>query len=256
MPVSLSSEKVFDFKKRPEFLRKPKKPSVPGMRRSREAVKFRPLDEDLSSSSDDEDLTAVEPSYPGLPRPLSSASTRSDTVINDDGSRLTSVNSHVFDVEAEKAKLGRARNRMAEHAEHDTPGYSDFEEDVTVSAQPEDSASRNGQWSPAFLRRHSQVSTQSHQSRRMASPPASRERRSPDAPILPYAPAPATPSLIRAVQRISQAQHDAFGPLMSPVAPAHSTPAAVGGLPAPDPSPRWDMFWREVRAKAEHPSAS
>ena len=90
-------------------------------------------------------------------------------------------------------------------------------------------------------------------------------------PITPGAvPVPATPSLIKAIDRIAVAQRDAFG---VPVGlPASTTPEAVSkpsrdGSGVVDPlvtmegsakvektkerAPRWEEFWREVRVKAQ-----
>jgi len=76
-----------------------------------------------------------------------------------------------------------------------------------------------------------------------------------------------TPSLIKAIDRLTVAQQDAFGAagkLLRPgLPPSKSNPVGMSGLPgakAYPPSPdfggeddksqKWDSFWREVREKA------
>jgi len=139
--------------------------------------------------------------------------------------------------------------------------YSDYEEDLSTAYHPGDHAhktaisTKDQDWQPGFLKRH--------HPRQLPTPEGHHPPQS-------AKPVPATPSLIKALDRIAVAQRDAFGPPVEIVG---------GGLPPPnlanvnaaDPSkrereiesggkrrrpsqeraPRWDDFWREVQVKAQ-----
>jgi len=163
------------------------------------------------------------------------------------------------EIEAVKDRFrprGRRGNGQSKAQEEEVE-YSDYEEDLTALKGKADNAQGEG-WSPAFLKRH-----QSHLQ--------GSETTTMTVPITPGAvPVPATPSLIKAIDRIAVAQRDAFG---VPVGlPALTTPKAVGkssrdGSGVVDPlvtmeagakvektkerAPRWEEFWREVRVKAQ-----
>jgi hypothetical protein len=129
--------------------------------------------------------------------------------------------------------------------------YSDYEEDISLT---KDRRSGNSfavdgeRWSPAFLGRH-----QSQSSRK---PPL----RQPLAQIVPGGvPVRATPSLIKAMDRIAMAQNDAFGIAAGVSATdakrvsrltEESEPGMGIATNQTRRAPRWEEFWREVRVKA------
>lgn len=139
--------------------------------------------------------------------------------------------------------------------------YSDYEEDVSAQrgllrraslAAARAAPDADGGWTPGFLQRLADTND---------------EEVSEFAPPRP-APVPATPSLLRALDRLALAQREAYGAAAGP-SPLGALPAAeaVVGREAPrDASkegrredetgmservPRWEEFWREVRAKAQ-----
>jgi len=131
--------------------------------------------------------------------------------------------------------------------------YSDYEDDASSTrGRSGNSFAADGErWSPAFLARH-QSSTNSPK------PPL----RPPTAQIPGAMPVPATPSLIKAIERIAVAQKDAFGiqaggvSVTDPTKPNHVSDITEGepdlGMSANQMqrAPRWEEFWREVRVKA------
>ncbi|TFK48645.1 hypothetical protein OE88DRAFT_1810084 [Heliocybe sulcata] len=226
-----SQDGAFEYERRPAFLRKASsKKSIGTGKRSREAIKFRPLAvEELSSDSEDEH----EQGYFDLksqPRPKGFVPKKTAST----GSGRTAVEE--TDVEKERRTIGKALGK-------DAPEYSDYEEDVTVSAEKERLARENERrqpgWSPEFIRRASLNSSGS----------GSGSKRSESTAVGTPAPAgavPMTPSLIKALDRISAAQQAVYGPS------GPSTPVADEGLPSsqPDKGARWETFWRDVKAKA------
>jgi hypothetical protein len=127
--------------------------------------------------------------------------------------------------------------------------YSDYEEDTRSTKERSGNPfNRDGErWSPAFLVRHQLPSPRK--------PPLG----PPIAQILPGAmPVPATPSLIKAIDRIAVAQQDAFGIAggVSVTDPEKSKPVSQlteedephVGIAANqmERAPRWEEFWREV----------
>jgi hypothetical protein len=235
------------FEKTPEFLRRAKKRSS-GSRKNRGIVKFRPLDVDnLGSDSDsDSDFDDTKPRTPlGSPMtvhlrpwlpprpPLSSRSTGSTTVLEDDSSEAQIEKIENPDViEKEKAKLFTMRKSMYNVGKAEVPEYSDHEEDVTAEVQ----ISRdNPAWSPPFLHRHR--NSQSEQSSKGSN--SSKSTRTP-----PPGAVPVTPSLINALDRIVVAQEQAYGVSVHDRLPEQRN--LVG--------PRWDLFWKDVNDKARQDS--
>ncbi|KAJ7740901.1 hypothetical protein DFH07DRAFT_891638 [Mycena maculata] len=243
----------FEFTKSPAFLKKGR--SVGHARfqarmggKKRGAVKFRT--DGLSSDSDadgENDPLRSPPHSPTVQRPwlrqkMSIAST-TPTLVDDSSAKG-------LDLDKEMGRVRGAKKLRVEGG--GAPEYSDFEEeDVTSLA-----ASKDGkEWSPGFLQRHrsgmnavsssasqhTTVHSNSSNSRPPTSPP---DTRSP-----PLVPVPATPSLIKALDRIAVAQKDAF--------PAPAGPEGMPGSPRTNTSPReepkgarWEDFWKEVRDKA------
>lgn len=158
------------------------------------------------------------------------------------------------DIDYDK-ELERLQARLGSR---ELPTYSD-DEDIGVKSKPKTApntvstfveAPASTAWSPAFLHRHQSQGTESKV------PSLENAALSPMiVPPIPGAvPLPATPSLIRAIDRITVAQKDAFG-----VQAPESYPSpqdAEAGLPQKhgqtETSPRrWDEFWREVSVKAQ-----
>ncbi|THG97782.1 hypothetical protein EW026_g4288 [Hermanssonia centrifuga] len=236
---------LLDAKPRIGFLRKKGTTRVPGAKRNRRAIKFRPLDEEEGLSSSDEDSPLQEKPWK-LTTSLSSAST------------VTLTNSRKVDFEGEKDMDLKPPKR------NEIPEYSDYEDDIGNVGKRV--VGRDGpNWTPEFIRRHS---TRSNQSRSKPSPTASPspsnttsqrtvvERQgtptTPSTSGVPFAAVPATPSLIRAVDRITAAHEALYRSQTSDVgavSPARETTASPPG----DRQQRdkaWDSFWTEVKAKA------
>jgi hypothetical protein len=160
------------------------------------------------------------------------------------------------DIDYDK-ELERLQARLGSR---DLPTYSD-DEDIGVKSKPKTApnivstlveAPASTTWSPAFLHRQQSQGTVS----KVPSLEKGKGALSPMVvpPIPGAVPLPATPSLIRAIDRITVAQKDAFG-----VQTPESYPSpqdAEAGLPQKrgqtETSPRrWDDFWREVSVKAQ-----
>lgn len=139
----------------------------------------------------------------------------------------------------------------------DTPDYSDFEDDVTTGATRLPPSGLDGAgWQPGFLRRASlKAESEAHRSPSVApssqhSAPSSQRTAVeqsassslPASPVIPpaFTPVPATPSLIRAIERVQAAYN-----------PATTSPTADPLSDEPK-GPKWNYFWQEVKAKAGH----
>ncbi|KAJ3573460.1 hypothetical protein NP233_g2409 [Leucocoprinus birnbaumii] len=262
----------------------------PTTTRKRKPVKFGALDE--LSSSDDEDIDDIKASpitFPPLgyssstptlvdepPKALRKKSTAIDT--SDDPKKPL-----VIDYDAELTELKRLKgSNHGNSVINGMPDYSDHEEeDLTSISQRQSRANINDQthsrWSPAFIKRHS------------GSLSVTAEPGSPAIPLPGSMPVSATPSLIKALDRIAIAQRDAFGHAAASPSVLASTPTIRGDTrsdPGKQPeigtadlrskgrkngfgaeeeeednaravqqarkerAPRWEEFWREVRAKA------
>ncbi|KAJ6567766.1 hypothetical protein DFH09DRAFT_1314274 [Mycena vulgaris] len=247
--VKLASGKnreSFEFQQSPAFLKKgrsvgPARFQARMAGKKRGAVKFRPVgQEGLSSDEDEEDdpfhSPQRSPTSPKLQRPwlrekMSMAST-TPTLVDDASAKGKDLD---FDKEIERVR--GAKKRHADSGE--APDYSDYEEDVTSLAAPT-GGSKDKDWSPGFLQRHrsggNAVSSTAGSQRTAVS--------ASNTSSAPLGAVPATPSLIKALDRIAVAQKDAF------------SQAPADGMPQPA-SPReeykgarWDDFWKEVRDKA------
>ncbi len=158
------------------------------------------------------------------------------------------------EIEAVKDKL--RRNGADGIGSKEEVEYSDYEEDVTKGQARRASVEDPGEpWSPGFFKRHQSQGAQS-QGHVLVPPRA-------DDILSGIMPVPATPSLIKAIDRITLAQRDAFGvqdansprttskeqPIRLNLEPP-SQPGDVDVVVAEKPTPRWEEFWREVRTKA------
>ncbi|KAG5648320.1 hypothetical protein DXG03_004892 [Asterophora parasitica] len=255
LPSDLPTSPGFLNKARPRNTQfNPQEDIAPGRKRP---VKF---GADLSSDSSDDD------SHPPNVRPWlkqkgSTMSSSSPTLVEEP--MPAPYGEYHLD-----AKLGDSRNNAKVVGAGDVLEYSDYEEDLGgPKAKPGPNEGEAG-WTPGFMRRYSSIDGSAGE----ASSSGSRSV----APVLvPMGAVPATPSLIKALDRISAAQRDAFGPgnmSSSPELPSSNqlygkkSLAKVDGLPkvqklddAGDEdgeemdkrrAPKWDDFWREVKDKA------
>ncbi|EMD39743.1 hypothetical protein CERSUDRAFT_112033 [Gelatoporia subvermispora B] len=217
------------FLLRPEQLRKPRKKFLPGTRRTREAVMFRALGDDDLLSSDEDDRTESTIEHDEKPRARAPVSwTASTTTLADEA---------VFDAEKRHGSKNSSRTSQKSFAHgsetvvaSDMPGYELEEEDVTTGITRD----HHHTWTPAFLRRHSV---------RTRPVPELDEHALSTEPVLPYSPIPATPSLIRAIDRIAVAQQAAYA--APEINMSTQIPTRLAGS-------TWDAFWTDVRMKAGH----
>lgn len=222
---------------------------------TRKPIKFgADLSSDSSGDDDDETLTGshaasspiVETKRPGLTRDASSAATLVDRGRNRSGLGEKEAEKDMgvdvdYDKEIKMVKDKLRKNSGGAGAEE--VEYSDYEEDLTTQM---DAKECEGGWVPGFMKRQQPYSPSTQQSHPVP------------------APVPATPSLIRAIDRIAVAQKDAFG---SVVVSSQSRDASAGighgqetTTPIPltgremererERAPGWGDFWREVGDKA------
>ncbi|KZW01589.1 hypothetical protein EXIGLDRAFT_760792 [Exidia glandulosa HHB12029] len=74
-----------------------------------------------------------------------------------------------------------------------------------------------------------------------------------DAPLPPGA-VPTTPSLLKALERVHQAQTSVYGPGSAPQTPQPGSPKSDGG--GEGGGERWQNFWSDVQAKASEPEGA
>ena len=163
-------------------------------------VKRPPLRSNSNSNSGSSTPTLVD-------RPLGRRGTIADQ-INDENPRLDAL--HKLDYDHEIMLLRRQRGVLA--ADDEDLDYSDYEErahsQIThVPGEMGERAAGGGGWSPAFLTKHlSQNSRQRHGDVQI--PPVS---------VPGPVPVPATPSLLKALDRVAVAQRAAYGIPTSPL---------------------------------------
>jgi hypothetical protein len=141
----------------------------------------------------------------------------------------------------------------AKKSEGGAPDYSDHEEDVTAHVDRiKRRVSRDAPgWSPDFLAKHRNGTS------------AGSNRSIPALATLGAAPVPATPSLIKAMERVAVAQREAFGPQGErtqttaglPDSSSTAIDEATPKIKEAEQSEkrngaRWQEFWREVKVKA------
>ncbi|KAF8158509.1 hypothetical protein B0H34DRAFT_709150 [Crassisporium funariophilum] len=216
-----------------------------GARTKRKPVKFGAdsdggltTDSDDLDSEEDDDVTPKKKPAPMRPwglaaqPPSRSYSSSTPTLVDgrlgrkhDDG-----VVPQTLDYDAEIAQLKKQRGSKDER------DYSDYEEDLTaqrVRGVDGDEEGRKG-WSPKFLQRHQSAQAQGQ---------------------TPMMPVPATPSLIKALDRIAVAQRDVYGQPIANQVPLHELESGDAerrqSSPKQERAPRWEEFWREVKVKAQ-----
>lgn len=223
---------------------------------------------DLSSDSSESE-SEIDKVRPWLKqRPSLTASSSSPTLVN--GRESPKID---YDLELAKLKKGRIKAR----GDMEVLDYSDFEEDLGSPRGPSQEPERSGvAWSPGFMKRYPTGSASTGGGLN-----GSRTGSNPNV-ALPLGAVPATPSLIKALDRISAAQQDAFGVAArsaSPLqmhTPLRGSPAVsvmkgkqkLDGMPQDGEmdgsddeeargkererrAPRWEEFWRDVKAKAD-----
>jgi len=241
----------------PNRVRKHENPS----RGRKQPIKFRA---DFSSDSSDEDSYGAYSSNSTNSRRLgpqskSSASSSSPTLVE----TLPRTGRGLLEGDLE----ARSKKRPLVGGGGDSAlEYSDYEEDVVKKAQ--------GAWVPNFLKQHTSFSSVAG-SLEMFPRPRTREGGEKATPT-PMAAVQATPSLIKAIERVSAAQMQAFGSRNpspfptpdssgvdgSPMTRLDGVPRVQDFKPHDDHDdsdheqgqggrgPGWDEFWKDVRRKA------
>jgi len=195
-------------------------------------------------------------SLQGARPPARTFSSSAATLVDRGGKAIPDVLATLdYDKEIEAVKDKLRRNGADGIGSKEEVEYSDYEEDDVTKGQARVSGGdQGGPWSPEFLKRHQSQA----QSQGQALVP-------PRADILSgVMPVPATPSLIKAIDRITLAQRDAFGVPNSsaskdqlarlnlePAQPTREAREGVGDVVGvTEKAPRWEEFWREVGRKA------
>ena len=216
---TVRNDKMHRFMPPQEYLRKERRPGVKGRQRAREVIKFDPLDPYSGSDSEDDLMKPV--------LPLVRSPTRSDSMAT-----LT---------EEQQTKGSRGAERKPKG-----DPLSEGEEDVTTGRLDSRDAEK---WTPDFIRRHSLKHQPSFAAISQAGTASSDTLTTPT-----FSPVPATPSLLKAIERVNAAQQEAFV----------QNPGAIEGLPLSVPpstidreqpqhrGPDWDGFWSDVKDKAGH----
>ena len=229
------------------FLQKSRSHKKVGNTRGRKPVKFGAIDEmssDSDSDLDEKPSLSNPPSRPSLSYSTSSTPTLVDGRLGPGKPRASYPYPHELNYDEELAKLKTQKLRFRETEQ--VLDYSDYEEeDLTVQNYNGEERDKEEGWSPGFLRRHQPTS------------PLTSMSMSGTVPI------PATPSLIKAVDRIAVARREAYGARSPPVVPgSRQESLAEGQVMGSDDdgdgqrvrqerAPRWEEFWREVRTKAQ-----
>ena len=253
---------------KPQGFTKWKKNKALGLSETRrKPIKFGAVD-DLSSGSDSSDYSESEYDKLGakegskqkqkLPWNSGSYSSSTPTLVEarvGKGAPGPRTLDHDIDSDIKKLKIQKQQK------DADTLDYSDYEEDLSSAYHPGDRAhqtatsTKDQDWQPGFLKRH--------HPRQLPTPEGHHLFQS-------VKPVPATPSLIKALDRIAVAQRDAFGPPVEIVggglpppnlanvnaadSPKREREIKSGGKrrrPSQERAPRWDDFWREVQVKAQ-----
>lgn len=219
-PHTVRNDKTRRFTPPQEYLRKERRPGVKGRQRTRELIKFDPLDPYSASDSEDEGLK--KPVQPFVRSP-----TRSDSMAT------------LTEEQPTKGLKGSGKTKKG------VP-LSEDEEDVTTGRMN----GRDGEkWTPDFIRRHSLK----HQSSSAAiSQAGTASSNTLTAPV--FSPVPATPSLIKAIERVNAAQQEVFTPTPGAIEglPLSRTPSTSGGEQPHLRGHNWNAFWSDVKDKAGH----
>ncbi|CDO75303.1 hypothetical protein BN946_scf184654.g11 [Trametes cinnabarina] len=215
-----------------ELLRKDRKP-VLGRGRTRDIVKFDPRDPYVLSGSDSEDDFKKDVH----------AFVRSPT-------RTDSMATLTDDKPSPAHKQEKGRRVTMDP-------LSDYEEDVTSLARRQRETFPGEKWTPGFIRRYSKKQLHHQPSTAGFSQAASSSNGTASSNTLTptaFTPVPATPSLIKAVERVNVAQQAAFSRQAVRTTDGLPMPSTSGDAQGQQPAhvrgPNWDAFWHEVRVKA------
>lgn len=232
---------------RARHLQKSRRKSAHGFKRRRDAVKFMPLEEDVLSSSEDDSgssdtrvpsLNLGEKQTPlALARPTSRAD--SSTTLTDQSQASSGKNGPPRPIHMNKFRTSSV-NSPAEPVEH---------EDITSSKIDQYAVATSPHWTPSFLQHLSVSDAQRSQGGPSSIMPSEQKTGAqsnvtvPTAHI-PFAPVPATPSLIRAIDRLSAAQQTAHDP--------HVPSGLLAGEleMGRTQHPPWHSFWHDVKVTA------
>ncbi|KAF9260948.1 hypothetical protein L218DRAFT_1079017 [Marasmius fiardii PR-910] len=256
-------------------LKKPKerrRQSTAGTRRNREAIKFRPLGDDDDSSDDDQDEVWRNNNRPWL-RHASSATSSTPTLVGGQDSlgsmggfkmkkvydldpsktgqlrkpppiSFSSSPKPEYEIDYDKEIRELKEKKVKGMGDGEVPDYSDhsdFEEDITAIKEK----GREKRVSGSFERhRKRSLASSSNASGSTVVEHHSR----PPLPPVSSMPVPATPSLIKALDRVAMAQKDAFG--------GESSGIGFSGLPPVSEErkegrgQKWEVFWKEVRERS------
>lgn len=182
----------------------------------------------MSSGSDSEDDLLKSPPHPRRPwlQQKASIASTAPTLVGDAEPKTPSGKGDI-DYDKEIKKLAQKRKGFGDG---EVPEYSDYEDDISTKRDHSESTTAN--WSPGFIKKQQRSSTNG------VSSVGSHTTDAPPGAV------PATPSLIKALDRIAVAQKDAF-----------SHPSSPSGLPSlPEENrddERWSSFWRDVNKKAK-----
>ncbi len=220
------TQPVLTFDNSPNFSRKRTQDPLAPLRglkntgvhghRKREAVKFGAVNPDDLSSDDEDDPLSTPP-------PLARRTSTLSSVTLTNGSNVDSW--RTSPMKGDQARVAPAMRAVLRGRENDALEYSDHEEDVT-NAQTHTDRNTPG-WRPQFLARHGSDAAN---------------------PALSVGVVPMTPSLIRAVDRITAAQAQAYGTSSDPDTSAAGHEADTESVLVR--KQRWEAFWRDVTAKA------
>uniref|UniRef100_A0A0W0G251 DUF4203 domain-containing protein n=1 Tax=Moniliophthora roreri TaxID=221103 RepID=A0A0W0G251_MONRR len=218
-------------------------------RRNREAVKFRSAEEGISSDSDSDSGSNELLKRPWLRQSFSNAST----------------NTLVGAVDYDKEIKALRKKKMRGMGEGEVPDYSDYESDVG------EGGGKGGRRPSLAQSASSSTGRRDSDTTKVGSgslPGSALDKETSQPQQMPI-PVPATPSLIRALDRVALAQREAYGtsipsglprlaeeshpPSPSPFSSPSRTPAPQNPEPtSPDQeeldgrADKWDAFWKEV----------
>lgn len=203
--------------------------------RKREAIKFRPHDDSGLTSSDEETPLSPTSQRPWLKSKASQASS-ARTLVDDQ-------------VDYDK-DLEALRRKKKGFGDKEIPDYSDGEDITEGMSTPRKTSGGSDaeSWSPKFLQQRS--STSNSQPRSSAGTTRSQG----------FKPVPATPSLIKAIDRVQAAHREAYSAApegLPKLEEEPAAPASVKGeekhdgelLEQPKPHGGWANFWRDVERK-------
>ena len=203
-------------------------------------MKFKPLD-DVDISDSDDGGTGMKPQTP--------TDIKGNVVEHLPSSNSSSSGTTL------KRDSGKHSSTSERGMEGEVPEYSDHEENAM---EKNDYAHHESGWTPEFLRRHRRNSVDS--SVALAAENCASPQAAAPPPPSPLSAVPATPSLIKALDRIAIAQQTAFRTVGSTsesgtAIPVLSSlrPSTIARIPLKKRVEyngfEWDTFWKDINAK-------